>query len=140
MKGGAGSGHVGAEVVDRQRWWLAQALGPGGGVRPTNPPGGAGGGGTNGGRTAVRDSVCGPTECWTSGGPIPLPGPRLRPLHWGSQGRSSSDCGRWVEGRSEGVGALCTVQAGGCRGPGRHVHGGPLLCGERVSVPEGSTG
>lgn len=26
------------------------------------------------------------------------------------------------------------------RGPGRHVHGGPLLCGERVSVAEGSTG
>lgn len=44
------------------------------------------------------------------------------------------------EGGSEGAGALCAEQAGGGRGPGRHVHGGPLLCGERVSVAEGSTG
>lgn len=63
-----------------------------------------------------------------------------RPLLLVTLGRGAGGCGRRAEGGSEGAGALCAEQAGGGRGLGRHVHGGPLLCGERVSVAEGFIG
>lgn len=112
---------------------------PGAGSSRPDAPGGAGGGGRRGARRQVRGSGV-PAERALeprrSGAPRPA-----RAAALGSPGRGAGGCGRpvgWAEGGS--AGALCAEQARGSRGPGRHVHGGPLLCGERVSVPEGSAG
>lgn len=78
-----------------------------------------------------------PSECWTSGGPVHLACARARCLASPSlrRGRLREQAG-WAEGGREAR-ALCARWRWRRPGPGRHVHGGPLLCGERVSVGRG---
>lgn len=122
---------------------MAAAAGAGGGVKPARRAGRSRGRRPARARRQVRGfGVRAERALEPRRSRAPRP---ARAAALGSPGRGAGGCGRpvgWAEGGSAGAGAgaLCAEQARGSRGPGRHVHGGPLLCGERVSVPEGSAG
>lgn len=120
------------------RWWLVRAVRPGGGVRQAGPAQ------RSRGRRQPRGPALGLGFDLRSHRVLDQ---RRSRAPWPARARCSGSprpeapaAAGGGEGGSEGAGALCAEQAGGGRGPGRHVHGGPLLCGERVSVAEGSTG
>lgn len=87
--------------------------------------------------SGVRDSVSGAERVldqrWSR-----APGLRACPLLGvpQSKARAAAGTGRVGGRRPGGTGALCAVEVEAA-GAGRHVHGGPLLCGERVSVGRG---
>uniref|UniRef100_A0A2R8MPL5 Syntaxin 6 n=1 Tax=Callithrix jacchus TaxID=9483 RepID=A0A2R8MPL5_CALJA len=71
------------------------------------------------------------SECWTRGGPVHLACATARGSAFSRLRRGQlREQARWAEGGREAR-VHCAPRRWRRPGPGRHVHGGPLLCGER---------